>query len=157
MLHHNALVAQQLVTEDLAPRTTVSSATPNTTTNTQLVVSLGTPADGDVVVVEISGLAAGTVVDPVMATPTGWTKRGEQLENAGTPASWAGVYWRRWLASDPAFGGAPTPTTVTFTWTNPGQMIAHATPWAGAHPTDPLGDLVMAPKPGVGDTSSTLR
>jgi hypothetical protein len=66
--------------------TPVTSANPNNTTNTSLAVALGSTTIGDLNVIEISGLANGTTVNPTMTTPAGWTKLLERMDTNGTPA-----------------------------------------------------------------------
>jgi hypothetical protein len=110
--------------------TTVASQNPATTTNTSLAVSLATTTVGELNVVEISGVANGTTINPTMATPTGWTKVGELIDTVGTPTSFIGVYARIFQTGDAS--------SVTFSWTNAGQMIALATGYSGADATTPV-------------------
>lgn len=112
------------------PGTTVTSANAATTTNTTLAVALGSTTVGDLNVVEISGLANGSAINPTMTTPAGWTKLGEQMDTAGTPASWVGVYYRVFQAGDPS--------SVTFSWANQGQMVAECTPFKAYRATSPI-------------------
>lgn len=112
------------------PGTVTTAANPNSTSNTSLTVTLATTTVGELNVIEISGLATGTTVNPGMATPAGWTKLLERMDTNGTPAAFVAVYYRTYQAGDPS--------TVTIAWTNPGQMVAICTPWTEFDPANPI-------------------
>lgn len=110
----------------------VAVQNPATTTNTSLAVTLGSTTVGDLNIIEISGLANGTTINPTMATPSGWTKLGEQMDTNGTPASFIAVYYRTYQAGDPS--------SVTISWTNQGQMVAVCRAYRGVDATTPIPD-----------------
>lgn len=110
--------------------TTVTAANPATTTNTSLAVPLASTTAGDLNVIEVSGMANGSAVNPGMATPAGWTKLGERMDTAGTPASFVAVFYRLFQAGDPA--------SVTVTWTNAGQMVALCSAYSAVNQTTPV-------------------
>lgn len=112
------------------PGTAVTSANPNTTTNTSLAVALASTTVGDLNVIQLSGLATGTGINPTVTTPAGWAKLFEQMSNSGNPSTFVGVYYRFFQAGDPS--------SVTFSWANTGQMLADCTPFTGADITTPL-------------------
>jgi hypothetical protein len=105
---------------------------PATTTNTSLAVTLASTTVGDLNIIEVSGLANGTTINPTMATPSGWTKLGEQLDTNGTPASFIAIYYRTFQSGDP--------TSVTISWANAGQMVAVCRAHRGCDATTPIAD-----------------
>lgn len=111
--------------------TPVTSATPNNINlNTYLDVALATTTVGHMNVIEISGCSAGTLVNPGMSTPDGWTKLFERMDTNGTPASFVAVFRRKFQAGDSS--------PVRISWTNVGNMVAICTPWSGQHATTPI-------------------
>lgn len=114
---------------------TVTSENANTTNNTSLSVSRAGTAAGQLEVIEISGLATGTTVNPTMSTPSGWTKLGERLDTNGTPASFVAVYYRIRQSGD----GSST----SITWSNQGQMIAVASAYSGVDQSTPIDDEIF--------------
>lgn len=117
----------------------VTSANPNTQTNTSIAVALGSTVVGALNVIEITGDSTGTGIAPVGMAIPGWALVGEKADtNAATASSssYIGVFYRVFQAGDPS--------SVTATWTNAGQMVAVCTSWTGFDTTAPVPYFVAA-------------
>lgn len=120
----------------IAHVSSTTSQNPNNLTNTSLSVTGISTNSSYLNVVDISGVASGTDVNPTMSTPSGWTKVGECLDSTGSAMTWQATYWK--------FGNGST--SETFSWTNAGQMIAVATVYSGADTTNPIPSYSIAAK-----------
>ena len=118
---------------------TSTSQTANTQTNTSLAVTLGSTTAGHLNVIEVAVKVDGTGVDPVIATPAGWTAITSEAVDSGTTSS-IGVraFYRFYVGGDGS--------TVTVSWTNAGNGVAISSGYSGVNTSNPITGFQVEPK-----------
>lgn len=124
------------------------SVTANTQTNTSLNVSLGSTTAGDLNVIEIAVKVDGSGVDPVIATPAGWTAISAEAFDSGTTSSLGmRAFYRFYVGGDPS--------VVTVSWTNAGNAVAISSGYSGVNTSTPITGFQIEPK-GATDASYSV-
>ena len=127
---------------------TATSQTANNQTNTSITVTLGSTTAGHLNVIEVAVKVDGTGVDPVIATPAGWTAITSEAFDSGTTSSIGmRAFYRFFVGGDSS--------TVSVTWTNAGNGVAISSGYSGVNTSTPITGFQVEAK-GTTDTSYSV-